>query len=225
MKDATEIVVILDRSGSMYSIKDDAIGGFNNFLKEQKKEKGEANLTLIQFSTYVDTQVLGKPLDEVPELTEDTYKPGGLTALNDALAHGIIETGRRLEKLSEDNRPDKVIVALINDGCENASKEYSKQSVANMVKHQEEKYNWQFLYLGSNLLAFEEAKKDPSLFKLVAGFPHKVKMVRLVDIVGLVKEADGGTHVKSCKEVGHIKFAEFKNKGKNNRRIYFELED
>lgn len=158
MKDATEIVIILDRSGSMNAVKSDAIGGFNQFLKEQKAEKGEANLTLIQFSTYVDTQIYGKPLAEVPELTEDTYTPGGFTALNDAVAHSIIETGKRLEKLSEDERPDKVIVVIITDGEENASREHSKEAVANMVKHQEDKYNWQFLYLGSSVNAFAEAK-------------------------------------------------------------------
>ena len=70
----------------------------------------------------------------------------------------------------------------------------------------------------------EEAEKDPSLFKLVAGFPHKINSIRIVDIVGLMKSADGGTHVKSTKEVGHLKFLKADNKGKNNRRIYYELE-
>ncbi|MFH1505857.1 MAG: alanyl-tRNA editing protein [archaeon] len=102
-----------------------------------------------------------------------------------------------------------------------------------------EKYDWEripFWFAESNKIVDQdlsieisfmsrtEAEKDPSLFKLVAGFPHKIDTIRIVDIVGLVKEADGGTHVKSTKEVGHLKFIEAKNKGKSNRRIYYELE-
>jgi len=159
MKDATEIVIVLDKSGSMYGIKDDTIGGFNNFLQEQQKESGEANLTLIQFDSGYRTVYLGKPIKQVEPLNKETYVTGGNTALNDSLASAILQTGMRLEALEEQNRPDKVIVVVITDGQENSSKEHSKQQLAEMVKHQEEKYDWAFLFFGADIDSFREARK------------------------------------------------------------------
>lgn len=157
MKDATEIVVVMDKSGSMGPRQMDAIGGFNQFLKEQKAHPGEANLTLIQFDTTYNILYTGKPIREVEDLNTDTYRPGGGTALNDALARGIIETGKRLSDMPEANRPSKVICVVITDGEENSSKEHTKEQVQEMVKHQEEKYDWAFIYLGANVDAFHAA--------------------------------------------------------------------
>lgn len=157
MKDTTEIIVVMDKSGSMGPRQSDAIGGFNQFLKEQQAEPGEANLSLVMFDTTYNIPFTGKPLKDVPELNTDTYRPGGGTALNDALARAIIETGKRLEDMQEDVRPEKVICVVITDGEENSSKEHSKEQVAEMVKHQTEKYDWAFIYLGANVDAFAEA--------------------------------------------------------------------
>lgn len=157
MKDATEIVVVIDKSGSMRSKQNDAIGGFNGFLEDQKKEPGEANLTLIMFDTTYNVCYTGKPIAGVEPLNHDTYRPGGGTALNDALARGIIETGKRLADMPEADRPEKVICVVITDGEENSSKEHTKEQVQEMVKHQESKYDWAFIYLGAGVDAFHEA--------------------------------------------------------------------
>jgi len=157
VKDTTEIVVVMDKSGSMARKQRDAIEGFNLFLKEQKEAPGEANLTLIQFDTVYNILYTGKPIRDVQPLDTDTYRPGGNTALNDALARGIIETGKRLADMKEPDRPSKVICVVITDGEENSSKEHTKQQVQEMVKHQEEKYDWAFLYLGAGVDAFNEA--------------------------------------------------------------------
>jgi len=158
MKDATEIVVVMDKSGSMGYCAADAIGGFNQFLEDQKKEPGEANLTLVLFDTTYNIPVSGKPIKDVEPLTDKTYRPGGNTALNDAVARAIIETGKRLSDMPEEQRPSKVICVIITDGQENSSREHNRAQVQEMVKHQEEKYDWAFIYLGSNVDAFAEAQ-------------------------------------------------------------------
>lgn len=157
MKDTTEIVVVLDKSASMGSRAADTITSFNKFLEEQKAEKGEANLTLVLFDTTYSIPVSGKAIAKVNPLNSDTYWPGGNTALNDALARAIIETGHRLEREAETDRPEKVICVVITDGEENSSKEHTKEQVAEMVKHQQEKYDWAFIFLGANVDAFEQA--------------------------------------------------------------------
>lgn len=157
MRDATEIVVVMDKSGSMGVRQNDAIGGFNSFLEDQKKEPGEANMTLVLFDTTYNIPISGKPIKDVQPLTHETYRPGGNTALNDALARAIIETGKRLDDMPEADRPDKVICVVITDGEENSSKEHTKAQVQEMVKHQEEKYDWAFMYLGTGVDAFNEA--------------------------------------------------------------------
>ena len=159
MKDATEIVVVMDKSGSMDMRRADAIGGFNSFLADQKKEPGEANLTLVLFDTTYTIPVKGVPIKEVVPLNEDTYRPGGNTALNDALARAIIETGARLAAMPEEERPGKVICVIITDGEENSSVEHTKRQVKEMVEHQESKYDWAFIYLGVGVDAFDEARQ------------------------------------------------------------------
>lgn len=159
MKDATEVVVVLDKSGSMHRVVDDTIGGFNQFLQDQKDAEEEKNLTLIQFNHCYDVLYEGKPIGDCEPLTRSTYSPSGTTALLDAVACGIINTGRRLEEMSEESRPDKVIFVVITDGYENASKEHTRDQVREMVKHQTEKYSWVFLYLAANVDAFSESSK------------------------------------------------------------------
>tara|TARA_Y100000310_G_scaffold309196_1_gene353090 strand:+ start:33 stop:650 length:618 start_codon:yes stop_codon:yes gene_type:complete len=158
MKDATEIVVVADKSGSMNAVRDDAIGGFNALVADQQKEGvDEAYLTLVLFDT---TYTVGdrQAIEDVQPLTEDTYQPAGGTALLDALGRSITETGTRLAALSEDERPDQVIVAVITDGEENSSREHTKAQIKKLIEHQQEKYNWKFVYLGANQDAFAEAR-------------------------------------------------------------------
>jgi Mg-chelatase subunit ChlD len=158
MKDATHIAVLLDRSGSMADVKDETISGFNYFLKEQKTAGDNASLTLVQFdSESTDVMHEARPVRDVPDLNQDSYQPRGSTPLLDALGQTINSTGRALAAIPEANRPDKVVFVVITDGQENASHQFTKARVKEMIDHQTGKYNWQFVYLGANQDAFAEA--------------------------------------------------------------------
>jgi len=155
----THLVFLRDRSGSMSIVKNDVIGGFNEFIAEQKKEPGELTVTSVQFDTMEPYQVLNdfSPLHQVELLNENNYVPRGGTPLNDALGKLIVETGNRLAKLKEEDRPEKVIVVVITDGEENASHEYSTAKIKEMISHQETVYKWKFIYIGANQDAFAQA--------------------------------------------------------------------
>ena len=154
-KDYTEIVLVLDKSGSMASVLDDTIGGFNTFLKEQKELPGKAVFTLALFDTSYSLKYNGVPIKEVYELNERTYVPGGLTALYDSTGRTIIELGSRIDKMDDDKKPEKVIFVILTDGDENASQEITHEQVSEMIKHQTEKYKWDFIFLGANQDAFK----------------------------------------------------------------------
>nr|WP_199222917.1 hypothetical protein [Rhodohalobacter mucosus] len=143
----------------MNTIKSDAIGGFNTFLAEQKKQPGEASFTFVQFNTEMEVVHENKPLNNVEPITDDDFIPGGATALLDAVGFTIDSTGKRLANTPEANRPEKVIVAILTDGQENSSKEYHLSKIKKMIKHQKEKYSWEFIFLGANQDAFSEAYK------------------------------------------------------------------
>ncbi len=146
----TDITVLLDRSGSMASILDDTIGGFNSFLKDQQSQEGSAKMTLVQFDNDYDEVYTGVDIKEVEALTPKTFVPRGSTALLDSMARTITATGVRLGSIPADDRPQNVVFVIITDGAENCSKEVTRDKVFEMVKHQTEKYNWTFLYLGAN---------------------------------------------------------------------------
>jgi hypothetical protein len=156
-KDLTEIMVILDRSGSMDYIKQDAIGGFNAFVEAQKNVPGKANISLIQFDDKYEENYISKPLKKVQKLNNKTYVPRGMTALLDAIGRAVVGLGAKLAAQPESERPSKVIVAIITDGQENASKEYNSQHIKDMIKEQEDKYSWEFVYLSSDLSAMSDA--------------------------------------------------------------------
>jgi hypothetical protein len=156
--DYTEILEILDRSGSMSSVKDDTIGGFNQFLRDQLNEPGTAKLTLVQFNHQIETTYEGMDLKEVPPLTAGTYRPDGFTALRDAIGYGINSLGRRLEALTESERPGRVIVVIHTDGLENSSREFTQRDIASLIDHQRRVYNWQFMFMGANQDAVEVGK-------------------------------------------------------------------
>lgn len=155
--DLTEIIMIVDRSGSMEPLRNDAIGGFNTFLEDQKKQSGQANLTLVLFNDGYDVVVDGKPIQEVSSLNHETYVPQGSTALLDAMGKAINQTGARLAAMDEQDRPGKVIVVVLTDGQENASHEFSKAKIAALVKQQEEQYNWKVIFLSSDMHAIQDA--------------------------------------------------------------------
>lgn len=154
MKDFTDIVVVLDRSGSMTSCLNDTIGGFNSFIKDQLDEGDNASVSLYQFDNHFETVYEGVPIREVPPLK---LHPRGGTALLDAMGRTIGLTGERLSKMPEEDRPDKVLVIFLTDGGENASKEFKKPQIAEMIKRQKEVYNWTFLYIGADFDAMSDA--------------------------------------------------------------------
>lgn len=158
-QELSEIICIIDRSGSMGSIKSDAIGGFNSFLEEQKKQPGEANLTYIQFNTKYEVVHENKPLKDANPIDENIFIPRGNTALLDAIGKTVDVTGRRLANMLEESRPEKVIVAILTDGKENSSTQYNLSKIKKMISHQKEKYSWEFIFLGANQDAFAEAAK------------------------------------------------------------------
>lgn len=142
----------------MGDIKDDAIGGFNCFLKEQKAAGANATLTLVQFDTEsTDVVHESMPILEVPDLNHQTFQPRGGTPLLDALGRTIDSTGRALAAIPEANRPNKVVFVVITDGQENSSHQHTKASVKEKIDHQSSQYNWQFVFLGANQNAFDEA--------------------------------------------------------------------
>ena len=152
MKNATDITIVLDRSGSMADIRSDVIGGFNRFVKDQQAVLGECKLTLIQFDTQDPYEVVrdNVPIGEVRPLDEATYQPRSGTPLYDCLGRAIVNTGERIKNLPESERPDKVIFVIQTDGLNNASHEYTRERVFEMVKLQETSYKWQFVYLGAD---------------------------------------------------------------------------
>jgi Mg-chelatase subunit ChlD len=150
-QDLTQITIVLDRSGSMSTVRDATISGFNEFVEAQRKAPGEANLTLIQFDTENAHEVVfDRPVAEMPKLTVETYIPRGGTPLHDALGRTITQLGAKLKKIPEAERPAKVVIVVMTDGLENSSHEYTAPQIAEMIRHQRETYKWEFLFLGAN---------------------------------------------------------------------------
>lgn len=156
--DYAHIVFILDRSGSMASAKMDAIGGFNQFVEDNRKVSGECTITLVQFDHDYEVVQRWLPIDEVPLLNEHVYVPRGTTALLDAVGRAIRETGETLASKPEHERPSKVLVAILTDGHENASVEYTREQVAQMIAEQERNYQWAFVYVAAGIDAWSAAQ-------------------------------------------------------------------
>jgi hypothetical protein len=152
--DLTDITLVVDRSGSMAAIQDDAEGGVNAFIAEQKETPGEALLTLVQFDTEYEFLHNGVPIREAGKYE---LHPRGATALLDAVGRAIVETGRRLATTPEPDRPGLVIFVVVTDGQENSSREFTKSQIKEMIERQQEVYNWKFTFLGANQDAFAEA--------------------------------------------------------------------
>jgi hypothetical protein len=142
----THIAVVLDRSGSMQDVKTDTIGGFNSFLEDQKNLPGDATLTLIGFDDHYETWRDFVALKDVQALDDATFVPRGMTALLDAIGRTITETGAHLEQLPENDRPEKVVMAIMTDGLENHSLKFNAHQIGELITHQRDVYKWQFLF-------------------------------------------------------------------------------
>lgn len=156
-KQLTEIVFILDRSGSMCGLEADTIGGFNSLIAKQKKEEGEALISTILFDDRTEVLHDRVPLDRIKPMTEDDYYVRGCTALMDALGKAIKHISTIHKYAREEDRPNKTIFIITTDGKENASRQYSSERVKKMVEERKSKYGWEFLFLGANIDAVETA--------------------------------------------------------------------
>lgn len=158
MKDnLTEMVFILDRSGSMQNLTSDTIGGFNSMIEKQKNEDGEAFVTTVLFDDNYEILHDHVNIQDVKPITTKEYYARGLTAFRDAVGKTINSVGIRLNETPEDERPSKVVFVIVTDGMENASMEFTKETVKGMIEHQQTKYSWVFMFLGANMDAVSEA--------------------------------------------------------------------
>ena len=153
----TYLIFVIDRSGSMQSIRADMIGGFNSFIKSQQDAKlGDCRVFAYKFDTMYEPMFEDIDLNNVPLLNNKSYDPRGSTALYDSLGKTIVDIGNRLSTLSEDQRPEKVLIVTITDGQDNAHLDntnvisYNSVKIKEMVEHQTKNYNWDFAYIGAN---------------------------------------------------------------------------
>ena len=205
----TEIVCVLDRSGSMGSIIDDAIEGFNTFLKEQKKIEGEASITIALFDHEYQLLKDNVDIKKVKKLTSDDWMPRGTTALYDAIGKTILTVKERHKKIKKDNRPN-VIFCIVTDGMENDSKEFDNETINKLIDKQKKK-KWGFVYLAANQDAFAVGSTmgltrgatldfspdkhgvkfySASLSKTVASYRNAVVQDHEIDLDDLIKTDD-----------------------------------
>lgn len=153
----TEIVFILDRSGSMGGLESDTIGGFNSMIAKQQQEEGEAVVSTVLFDDKTDVIHDRVPIGDVKKLTEEDYYVRGCTALLDAVGGAIHHIGNIHKYARDEDRPVKTLFVITTDGLENTSRHYSFEDVKKLIKRQQEKYHWEFLFLGANMDAIEVA--------------------------------------------------------------------
>ena len=156
-KGLTEVIFILDRSGSMSGLEADTIGGFNSMIAKQKKEEGEAYISTVLFDDQTEVLYDRVPVSKVEPMNENQYYVRGCTALLDALGRAIHHIGNVHKYAREEDRPEKTLFIITTDGMENSSHEYSYNKVKKMVEKQKKKYGWEFLFLGANIDAIEVA--------------------------------------------------------------------
>lgn len=156
-KGLTEIVFVLDKSGSMSGLESDTIGGFNSFIQKQKKAEGEAYVSAVLFSDDSKVVYDRVSLEKINKMTEDDYYVGGCTALLDAIGDAISHISNVHKYAREEDVPEKTIFIITTDGMENASNRYTYKKIKEKVEHQKEKYGWEFIFLGANIDAVEVA--------------------------------------------------------------------
>lgn len=153
----TEIACVIDRSGSMESIRDDAIGGFNTFLKEQKAIDAPCRFSMCLFDHEYNLLHDGIEIRYIKELDTTTYVPRGYTALLDAIGRTINAIDSRISEYPDDKKPEKIIFVILTDGYENSSREFNKAKIKEMIEDKEKNHNWEVMYLAAHEDAFHEA--------------------------------------------------------------------
>ena len=202
MKNLTDIIIILDRSGSMEYIKEATITAFNSFLKEQRKDDLPTNLSFIQFDDQYEINFVEKDIHLAKELNAQTFQPRGMTALLDAIGTTINSTKKRLKNNKDISH--KVIIAIITDGYENASHKFTPKKIFKMIRKREEKNNWKFVFLAANQDAIAEGAKfgihkdramtyhadEEGVSNAFMSFSNKVSSFKLSDTEDLKFEMD-----------------------------------
>lgn len=158
-KNLTELVFILDRSGSMSGLEQDTIGGYNAILQKQKKEEGAVNVTTVLFDDKPEQLHQRVSLQEIRPLTDSEYYVRGCTALLDAIGHTIAYMDNVQKYAKDEDRASKVLFIITTDGQENSSKEYNYKTIKHMIERQKERYQWEFLFLGANIDAIATARQ------------------------------------------------------------------
>ncbi len=153
----TELVFIIDKSGSMSGLENDTIGGFNSMLEKHRKEQGSCNISTVFFADRSEVVHNRENIAKVEPLTRNNYVPGGCTALLDALGDAINHTIKIQKKLADDQKASNVVFVIITDGQENASKHFSVQEIKRQISFEQEKYGWEFIFLGANIDAVNTA--------------------------------------------------------------------
>jgi len=206
-KGLTELVMILDRSGSMSGLEADTIGGFNSMIEKQKKEDGEAYVSVVLFDDSSDVIYDRVPLDKVEKMTDKQYYVRGCTALLDAVGGAIRHIGNIHKYAREEDRPEKTVFIITTDGMENASQRYNYDKVRRMIERQKEKYGWEFIFLGANIDAAREAARFGISASRAARYEHdsagtalnysvvseavsKVRMSRTTNYDGIFEDED-----------------------------------
>ena len=158
-KNLTELVFILDRSGSMAGLEKDTIGGFNAMIAKQRKEPGEAYVSTILFDNHREVIHDRVGIQKVQPMTQEQYYVRGSTALLDAVGNSIRHIANVHKYAREEDRPEKTLFIITTDGMENASREYGYERVRKMIEHEKEKHGWEFIFLGANIDAAKEAAR------------------------------------------------------------------
>lgn len=200
-KGLTELVMILDRSGSMRGLEADTIGGFNSMIEKQKKEEGEAYVSVILFDDLSEVIYDRKPVAQVEPMTDRQYYVRGCTALLDAVGGAIRHIGNIHKYARPEDVPEKTIFIITTDGMENASRRYTYEKVKKMIEKKKEKHGWEFLFLGANIDAVKEAGR----FGISASRAVRYKNDRfgtqlnykvMADVVGSARRASSADEMK-----------------------------
>lgn len=199
-KGLTELVMILDRSGSMRGLEADTIGGFNSMIEKQKKEEGDAYVSVVLFDDQTEVPYDRVDISKVEPMTDKQYYVRGCTALLDAVGGAIHHIGNIHKYAREEDVPEKTIFIITTDGEENASRRYTYEKVRSMIERQKEKYNWEFLFLGANIDAVREAARFGISSSRAVNYEHDRKGTALnykvlSDAVGCARKAATATEM------------------------------